>query len=269
LLAYASQLRAQLSNREASEDARGLVEGCNWMPEYGAWMLEGTPRSPYAGYSNDLMRVERNMRMRRARLMAALAPNEVAPTLTVFPLLGASLPKAKHGADASSSSSGSSTSGSSDAVDFTVPMGLSPGGPISASAYVPDECINPHPRFGTLTQNIRARRGSKVDIRMPLFHDTQTPEFDSGGGIPREGVPTCPPVCGPGGAMEAGPTSADAAAAAVPCVEMDAMAFGMGCCCLQVTFQARDVDESRYMFDQLAVLSPLFLALTAATPVMR
>ncbi|CAN0339280.1 unnamed protein product [Phaeothamnion confervicola] len=50
---------------------------------------------------------------------------------------------------------------------------------------------------------------------------------------------------------------------------MDAMAFGMGCCCLQVTFQARDVDESRYMYDQLAVLAPIMLALTAATPILR
>ena len=35
---------------------------------------------------------------------------------------------------------------------------------------------------------------------------------------------------------------------------MDAMAFGMRC--LQVTFQARDV-ESRHLYDQLAVLSPI------------
>jgi glutamate--cysteine ligase catalytic subunit len=47
------------------------------------------------------------------------------------------------------------------------------------------------------------------------------------------------------------------------------MAFGMGCCCLQVTFQSKDVDESRFMYDQLAGLGPLMLALTAATPMMR
>eukprot|EP00953_Heterococcus_sp_UTEX-ZZ885_P041645 21233-Heterococcus_DN1.PRE.2 len=47
------------------------------------------------------------------------------------------------------------------------------------------------------------------------------------------------------------------------------MAFGMGCCCLQLTFQARDVGESRYMYDQLAVLSPIMLALSAATPIFR
>jgi len=52
-------------------------------------------------------------------------------------------------------------------------------------------------------------------------------------------------------------------------VYMDAMAFGMGCCCLQVTFQARDVQESRHLYDHLAVLSPILLALTAATPVAR
>jgi len=36
-----------------------------------------------------------------------------------------------------------------------------------------------------------------------------------------------------------------------------------------VTFQARDIDESRYMYDQLAVLSPILLALTAATPILK
>lgn len=45
------------------------------------------------------------------------------------------------------------------------------------SKYVPDVCINPHPRFGTLVANIRSRRGSKVDIQVPLFQDTNTPEF--------------------------------------------------------------------------------------------
>ena len=50
-----------------------------------------------------------------------------------------------------------------------------------------------------------------------------------------------------------------------PMIHMDCMAFGMGCCCLQVTFQASDLDESRLLYDQLAVLAPIMLALTAAT----
>jgi len=52
-------------------------------------------------------------------------------------------------------------------------------------------------------------------------------------------------------------------------IQMDAMAYGMGCCCLQVTFQARDIDESRHLYDHLAVLAPVMLALTAATPVLH
>ena len=40
-------------------------------------------------------------------------------------------------------------------------------------------------------------------------------------------------------------------------IVMDSMAFGMGCCCLQVTFQARDMDESRRVFDLLTPLAPI------------
>ena len=67
------------------------------------------------------------------------------------------------------------------------------------------------------------------------------------------------------------PTAADTAttpATLARGIQMDAMAYGMGCCCLQVTFQARDIDESRHLYDHLAVLSPIMLALTAATPVL-
>lgn len=54
-----------------------------------------------------------------------------------------------------------------------------------------------------------------------------------------------------------------------PAIHMDAMAFGMGCCCLQITFQATDLDESRFLYDQLAVMAPIMMALTASTPVLR
>ena len=36
-----------------------------------------------------------------------------------------------------------------------------------------------------------------------------------------------------------------------------------------MTFQARDLAESRHLYDHLAVLSPIMLALTAATPVLH
>ena len=59
------------------------------------------------------------------------------------------------------------------------------------------------------------------------------------------------------------------AAAANNCVYMDATGFGAGNCCLQVTLQAKDVDEARHLYDQMHPFSPLFLALTAATPAHR
>ena len=66
----------------------------------------------------------------------------------------------------------------------------------------------------------------------------------------------------------------------------DAMGFGMGCSCLQVTFQACNVTEARRIYDAFVPLAPIFvrrfrgsekcpptnafkLALTAASPLWR
>lgn len=42
-------------------------------------------------------------------------------------------------------------------------------------------------------------------------------------------------------------------------VYMDAMGFGMGCCCLQLTFQACNIDEARKLYDQLTPLCPIMV----------
>merc|ERR1719399_1150244 len=83
-------------------------------------MVEGTPATPHSGFAIDLLRVERNMRVRRARLNAALRPGEIAPTIPCFPMMGVGT--------------------------FTAPA-HPPGGPIAQSLFVPDAVINPHPRF--------------------------------------------------------------------------------------------------------------------------
>lgn len=53
------------------------------------------------------------------------------------------------------------------------------------------------------------------------------------------------------------------------CIYMDAMAFGMGSSCLQVTFQACSVEQARRLYDQLTPVTPLMLALSASSPIYR
>lgn len=53
------------------------------------------------------------------------------------------------------------------------------------------------------------------------------------------------------------PTYQDIHTTLPPMIHMDAMGFGMGSCCLQVTFQAESLEESRILYDQLVVIAPL------------
>lgn len=109
------------------------------------------------------------------------------------------------------------------------------------SLFFPDEAIfSGHPRFKNLTRNIRLRRGEKVCINVPVYKDENTKY----------------PVLG---ALPATPDH----------VYMDAMGFGMGNCCLQLTFQACNIMEARNLYDQLTPLCPIMLALTAASPIYR
>ena len=266
---------------EEQEKALGHASKTAWRPEYGEWMIEAVPSMPYGNFTSTILGVEQNMRLRQQRIQSVLANNEHVMSIVSFPTFGVGT--------------------------FTEPS-LPPGGPVSESDYAPDGCINPHPRFATLTGNIRQRRGSKVQIRVPLFEDTMTPEFlalqgrdyhqkksgiesneglfaleDSASQLPSapaaaSTAANVPPAAGAFHADDNADTltrsdtlheDQPSDQSIAPVIDMDCMAFGMGCCCLQVTFQARDVDESRKLYDQLAVLAPIFLALTAACPILR
>lgn len=192
----ATQIRETLTHLE--KKCADLPIGCEWQPEYGSWMVEAVPRSPFGSYVSDLPNVEKSMQLRRKRLHYVLGDKEIAPTTSIFPMLG--VEGYEHSGDVR--------------------------GGVAQSALVSDRVINPHPRFAALTRNIRQRRGSNVDIKIPR-------------------------ACGDGS------------------IEMDAMAFGMGCCCLQVTMQVRNEAMSRYLHDQLLVLAPILQALSAATPFMK
>lgn len=130
-------------------------------------------------------------------------------------------------------------------------------GPKLRSQFVPDEIANPHIRFPTLAANIRSRRGRKVELNVPVFRDVNTP------------WPFKDPTVNYD--LHLWPEDDDVrnGAAKENHVYMDAMAFGMGSCCLQITFQAKNIDEGRKMYDQLSPLAPVLLALTAATPIYK
>lgn len=109
----------------------------------------------------------------------------------------------------------------------------------------------------TLTANIRRRRGSKVQINMPIFHDVNTPK------------PFIDPTIPWDRDLFKHDKEAKEGAALPDHIYMDAMAFGMGCCCLQITFQACNIDEGRRLYDQLAPVAPLMMALSANSPIYR
>ena len=204
----------QVPENEAIEKGTGMDEVKSlWRPEYGRFMIEGTPGNPYGHTVEDLLLVEPNMLARRKEVQALLQPKESILSVTHFPLLGVG--------------------------DFTVPAHPA-GGPITESLFVPDEIINSHPRFATLTKNIRLRKGRKVVINVPVYMDklTRVPLTNDERQLPGH-------------------------------LFADAMAFGMGSSCIQCTFQCCNIDEARNFYDALVPLAPIMLAVTANCPIVR
>ncbi|XDG04483.1 hypothetical protein ABKA04_004098 [Annulohypoxylon sp. FPYF3050] len=200
-------------------------------PEFGRFMLEATPGKPWGIGFKELLGVERDMKIRRRIAKDHMHSDEFPITLTTFPRLG--VPGV-----------------------FTDPY-YPPSGPKLRSQFVPDEIANPHIRFPTLAANIRWRRGRKVQVNVPVFHDEKTPN------------PWKDPTVNYD--LHNWPEDDDVRDGAAPdnFIHMDAMAFGMGSCCLQITFQAKNITEGRRMYDQLSPIGPIMLALTAATPIYK
>lgn len=194
-------------------------------------MLEATPGKPWGIEFKELLGVESNMILRRIIAKDHMRADEYPITLTTYPRIG--YPGV-----------------------FTDPC-YPVSGPRLRSHFVPDEIANPHIRFPTLAANIRSRRGKKVQVNVPVFKDKNTP------------WPWTDPTVNYD--LHNWPEDDDVRNGAAPdnFIHMDAMAFGMGSCCLQITFQAKNITEGRKMYDQLSPLGPILLALTAATPIYK
>ncbi|CAG8553043.1 37011_t:CDS:10, partial [Racocetra persica] len=135
--------------KEVEETLRkGEVVDALWHPEYGAYMIEGIPGIPYGSSLRSLTLVEQNMKLRREIASKYLNPNESLVTLVGFPRLGCS-------------------------GQFLDPH-HEPFGPESRSLFVPDEAINSHAKFRAVNVGLESRRGSKVALNVPIFHDKKS-----------------------------------------------------------------------------------------------
>lgn len=244
----------------------------SWKPEYAKYMIEGTPNKPYGSSINDLLTVERNMNERRQLIRQKLSPNEVVTSMTAFPTLGT--------------------------PDFLYPSyNPTPCSGSSQSLFIPDQAITSHARFPTLTENIRKRRGSKVAINLPIYKDKNTPSpffepcpeslsnvicrHNLSKDTKKENNQSTANDCYPDYlssgsdsesvySMETSLNLSDLVPAAKPdSIYLDCMCFGMGCSCLQITFQACSVEEARKLYDLLAPVSPIMLAMTAGAPAYK
>lgn len=110
----------------------------------------------------------------------------------------------------------------------------------SRSQFVIDSTENPHPRFPGLMKSIRERRGEKIKILIPVYPDKHTNLTEPTKDEPYPGS-----------------------------IYMDSMHFGMGCSCLQVTFESQSLNHSRYLHDMLLPFTPILAALSASAPIYK
>lgn len=250
--ADAVEILEELSLREHIRPKRFAVHlSSEWHPEFSNHMVEAIPSPPYPLTVRSLLMLEPSMRLRRAKVQSLLPQDKYVTSQTAFPRLGLG-----------------------DFVAPPPPRPLDPDLSVTHSVFIPDELINPHPRFPTLVANIRTRRGANPVIQIPVFQDTYTGQGRRHHDAEQERV------AGEWDwSLAQDPESIDriqvealARKTINPLKEqiyMDCFAFGMGMSCVQTTFACPDISTARYLYDQLAVLGPLFLAMTASTPFQR
>lgn len=90
-----------------------------------------------------------------------------------------------------------------------------------------DPLFTSYKRWKCLAENLRSRRKREFRTEVPLFQDLKTSNNS---------------------------------------VLLDHFGYGSGGCALQVTLQAKNIDEACLLHDQLSIIGPLMLAMTAGTP---
>lgn len=173
-------------------------------PELGTFMLETTPSKPFGDSLLDLLSWKDDFARRRKLVNDTLPSGSALVTLPYFPRYGAG-------------SSGTTAQN---------PLGNK--NELTGSALVPDTHIASVDRYKSILRNIVQKRGRKVEIHVPLFHDERTSWSEGHNSI-----------------------------------FMDSTLFGATGCSLQVTMQARNLDQARRLHDTLTPLAPMLLAMVS------
>ena len=190
------------NQEEAKHGSTELELKSAWKPEFCAFQIESCPGAPFEVNLASFNSVEHNMRLRRAEVLPLLEGDEILLTTSSFPLLGT--------------------------PDFTWPHTRpNPRSELcfTKSLFWPSSVVYlGHPRYSRISTNIRQRKGEKVIINVPIYRDEKTPSpfVEDFSQLGDDGT----------AAREAKPDH----------VYMDATGFGMGLCCLQVTFQAESLE---------------------------
>lgn len=241
----------------AAKKARLSIGRCQLVPkikdkdfeaqyEFGSWMIESISKNPFH-IGCEPEEVRKNIQARRLGIEKYLTPEEFALTCPVFPLIGVgdfyhmkdSGFKEQHSVKVDSvlglrkasvvpKSSEELEEGKGEPVD---PFRGGEKNFLTSSKFVPDYMVNTHPRYVTAARNIVLRRGEKLHMAVPMYKDKNT-SFEPSEEEPIPGY-----------------------------IYMDTIVFSMGCCCLQQTFSTKGYHEARYLYDQLAIISPLMVNL--------
>ena len=204
--------------------------------EYGGWMYEVIPNEPFL--IKDLNLIENNIQ-NLYKYLTQKYGNKKFLSLGAFPMLGVGKYYINEDEKCSDEDINLIEDENEKKAREEYLEDIS-NNKLSYSIYLNDKIINRHPRFGNLTRNIRQRRGSKVDIQIPIFKDINTDFSKITNLDPNPGF-----------------------------ITMDAMGFGMGCCSLQVTIASDTLEDCIKIYDQLIPLAPLFLILSSSSPIHR
>jgi glutamate--cysteine ligase catalytic subunit len=220
-------LKLQLNNDYIFKAIKS--EDFDLQPEYGAWMLETVPSKPY-DFDGDPNVPFQNFKARREKINSLCKKGDVLYQGTVFPLLKVGdffVPKRRRR--------------SVERARRIEEEKVSPPKKVRShsKSRFRQELLNPHPRYSTLCENIKNRRGEKVCILMPLYQDEKT-SMEKTKEEPYPGF-----------------------------IHMNETLFGTGNTSMQITFGTKNIEQARYLADQLAVFSTIILPLSAASAIFK